>query len=70
MMSDALKMELLKELMFGKDVWNHEHHEEIMYLHDFGYVKLYDDNMQFTATTEQGIEELSRLIKLYFVFLN
>jgi hypothetical protein len=70
MMSDALKMELLKELMFGKDVWDHEHHEEIMYLYDFGYVKLYDDNMQFAATTEQGIEELSRLIKLYFVFLN
>lgn len=69
-MSDELKMMLLKELMFGKDVWNHEHHEEIMFLNDFGFVKLYDDNMQFAATTEQGIEELSRLIKLYFVFLN
>jgi len=69
-MSDELKMRLLKELMFGKDVCDHEHHEEIMFLHDFGFVKLYDDNMQFAATTEQGIEELSRLIKLYFVFLN
>jgi hypothetical protein len=69
-MSDELKMRLLKELMFGKEVWDHEHHEEIMILHDFGLVKLYDDNMQFVATTEQGIEELSRLIKLYFVFLN
>ena len=39
-------------------------------LHDFGFVKLYDDNMQFAATTEMGIEELARLIKLYFVFLN
>jgi len=26
--------------------------------------------MQFAATTEQGIVELERLIKLYFVFLN
>jgi hypothetical protein len=69
-MSDELKMMLLKELMFGKDVWDHEHHEQIMMLHDFGFVKLYDDNMQFTATTELGIEELARLIKLYFVFLN
>ena len=62
-MTDELKMSLLKELMFGKDV-------EIMMLYDFGLVKIYDDNMQFTATTESGIEELSRLIKLYFVFLN
>jgi len=69
-MSDELKMMLLKELMFGKDVWDHEHHEEIMFLNDFGFVKLYDDNMQFAATTEMGIEELARLIKLYFVFLN
>jgi len=69
-MSDELKMILLKELMFGKDVWDHEHHEEIMFLNDFGFVKLYDDNMQFAATTELGIEELARLIKLYFVFLN
>lgn len=56
--------------MFGKDVWDHEHYNEIMMLYDFGFVKIYDDNMQFTATTESGIEELSRLIKLYFVFLN
>ena len=69
-MSDELKMCLLKELMFGKDVLDHEHNEEIMMLHDFGLVKLYDDNMQFAATTEMGIEELARLIKLYFVFLN
>jgi len=69
-MSDELKMSLLKELMFGKDVWDHEHYNEIMMLYDFGFVKIYDDNMQFTATTEAGIEELSRLIKLYFVFLN
>jgi hypothetical protein len=69
-MSDELKMCLLKELMFGKDVWDHEHNEGIMMLHDFGLVKLYDDNMQFAATTEIGIEELARLIKFYFVFLN
>ena len=69
-MSNELKMCLLKELMFGKDVWDHEHNEDIMMLHDFGLVKLYDDNMQFAATTEMGIEELARLTKLYFVFLN
>ena len=69
-MSDELKMMLLKELMFGKNVWDHEYREEIMILHDFGYVKVYDLNMEFTATTELGIEELERLIKLYFVFLN
>jgi len=69
-MSDELKMMLLKELMFGKDVWNHENREEIMILHDFGYVKVYDLNTEFAATTELGIEELERLIKLYFVFLN
>ena len=69
-MSDELKMCLLKELMFGNDVLDHEHNEDIMMLHDFGFVKLYDDNMQFAATTEMGIEELARLIKLYFVFLN
>lgn len=69
-MSDELKMMLLKELMFGKDVCDHENREEIMILHDFGYVKVYDLNMEFTATTELGIEELERLIKLYFVFLN
>ena len=69
-MTDELKMSLLKELMFGKDVWNHEHHEEIMFLHDFGLVKVYDEDPQFTATTEEGVLELKRLIKLYFVFLN
>ncbi len=69
-MTDELKMSLLKELMFGKDVWNHEHHEEIMFLHDFGLVKVYDEDLQFTATTEEGVLELKRLIKLYFVFLN
>lgn len=65
-----MKMWLLKDLMFGKDVWDHENNEEIMQLHDFGYVKVYDDNVQFAATTELGIQELSRLIRLYFVFLN
>lgn len=69
-MSDELKMWLLKDLMFGKDVWDHENNEEIMQLHDFGYVRVYDDNVQFAATTELGIQELSRLIRLYFVFLN
>jgi len=69
-MSDELKMSLLKELMFGVDVWNHEHHKEIMFLHDFGLVKVYDEDLQFTATTEAGVLELERLIKLYFVFLN
>lgn len=69
-MSDELKMSLLKELMFGVDVWNHEHHEEIMFLHDFGLVKVYDEDLQFTATTEDGVLELERLMKLYFVFLN
>lgn len=70
MMKDELKMALLKELMFGKEVWDHEHNAEIMMLHDFGFVKVYDDGVQFAATTESGIEELGRLIKLYFVFLN
>ena len=56
--------------MFGMDVWDHEHHEEIMFLHDFGLVKVYDRDLQFTATTEYGLSELERLIKLYFVFLN
>lgn len=46
-MTDELKMSLLKELMFGLDVWNHEHHEEIMFLHDFGFVKVYDEDLQF-----------------------
>ena len=69
-MSDELKMWLLKDLMFGKDVWDHENNEEIMQLHDFGYVKVYDEDVQFAATTELGIQELSRLIRLYFVFLN
>ena len=69
-MSDELKMSLLNELMFGLDVCNHEHHEEIMFLHDFGLVKVYDEDLQFTATTEEGVLELKRLIKLYFVFLN
>ena len=69
-MSDELKMSLLKELMFGVDVWDHEHHGEIMFLHDFGLVKVYDEDLQFTATTEDGVLELERLIKLYFVFLN
>ena len=63
-------MWLLKDLMFGKDVWDHENNEEIMQLHDFGYVKVYDEDVQFAATTELGIQELSRLIRLYFVFLN
>jgi len=69
-MTDELKMSLLNELMFGLDVCNHEHHEEIMFLHDFGFVKVYDEDLQFTATTEEGVLELKRLIKLYFVFLN
>jgi len=69
-MSDELKMWLLKDLMFGKDVWDHENNPEIMELHDFGYGKVYDSNTQFAATTELGVQELSRLIKLYFVFLN
>jgi hypothetical protein len=41
-----------------------------MFLHDFGLVKVYDEDLQFTATTEDGVLELKRLIKLYFVFLN
>lgn len=69
-MSDELKMMLLKELMFGKNVWDHENREEIMILHDFGFVEVYDTDNEFTATTELGVEELNRLIKLYFVFLN
>jgi hypothetical protein len=69
-MTDELKMSLLNELMFGLDVWNHEHHEEIMFLHDFGFVKVYDEDLQFTATTDDGVLELKRLIKLYFIFLN
>ena len=69
-MTDELKMSLLNELMFGLDVWNHEHHKEIMFLHDFGFVKVYDEDLQFTATTDDGLSELERLIKLYFVFLN
>ena len=69
-MSDELKMSLLGDLIFGMDVWDHEHHEEIMFLHDFGLVKVYDEKLQFTATTEDGLSELSRLMKLYFVFLN
>jgi len=69
-MKDELKMCLLRELMFGKEVFDHEHREEIMMLHDFGFVEVYDTDNEFTATTELGVEELNRLIKLYFVFLN
>ena len=43
---------------------------EIMFLHDFGFVKVYDEDLQFAATTDDGVLELKRLIKLYFVFLN
>ena len=69
-MSDALRMTLLKELMFGKEIWDLEYRNEIYMMYDFGLIKVYDQNLEFAATTELGIEELHKLIKLYFVFLN
>ena len=69
-MSDELKMGLLRNLMFGDYIDDHEHNSEIMQLYDFGLVELYGDKKNFAATNENGMIELARLVKLYFVFLN
>lgn len=69
-MSDELKMCLLRKLMFGDHIDDHEHNGEIMQLYDFGLVELYGDENNFAATNENGMIELARLVKLYFVFLN
>lgn len=66
-MNDMDKARILHQMMNGSHI-NEDDIDDVIDLCTDGYLKLYDNGI--AATTELGIMEFERIIKLYLIFLN